>query len=600
MTAPRALRPTVDPRDSYAGAPQGNAFSQIAQSLSGLNASLDRFTARQAQVASEGDRERGRELARQLVEGGKSWAQAIKEKPELAAISGWVKMGVEETYGTVAGGRFTSDLRDFAERNLSSATSLEEVDAAMGKYLEEWRKQNIGERPSQFFEESFFNQAQAAINNTRNALVGVAAKNAGEVQLAGLFEKTRLKALEAFEAYRETGDISLIEAAAASINADQDAILQTNPTIVRQFNKKLTEALNVATREVNDIALRTLFGARIKGGTGKLGDTQEFLQADNGRLQTDAFLADTLDRMTTMERLRELKVADEVRGLEEQLVSAILKGEPTTGVMRDIALLQPKRATELQGLVESVDDLGARDDASTAEALANELYVRKNYGGFARILASARKRKEVSKESYVTWLMRLESLQSAARSQSGAPKDVTDFPYYRNWKASVEKFEVTGSGENVAILKSRFDRLTREWFAEKYMKNPQMAEGEVEQSFARLFDQAVRQTYRPGSIPQEIAAMLRDVSGQRSQQERFKDAAPMPPELQRKLDAARRRGVPDLNLRMRDPSVQEIVRDLTAQGKNFDEITAILAGTPSASASPQPGGAKPSSGSKNE
>lgn len=599
MTAPRTLRPTVSPSDSYAGVARETEFGQVASALASLRGSLGRFTQDQIQRRNTEERAQGQQIARELVEGGKSWAQAIKEKPELAAMSGWVQMGVQETFGSIAGGRFAGDLNTFAEQKLSSATSLEEADEAITQFLQDWRKTNIGEGTSEFFEESFFVRSQESINNVRASLRNVVTKNTSRVLLSRLFEKTHQGITEAVAAFRESGDMSLIEAAAARINEEQELIASLNPNLKPGFNKELADAIYAVADANDDYTIVEMFGKLVKGGTGPINGTREFVLGENGnRLTKDEFYERRLRRMETREKTEKMQLDKRIDGLKKDLVSAALSGQNPRGIMAEIASLDPDQARVLEGLVMDVGDNFAMDDPGAEDLLARSLYSpSRNLSRFPNILAGLRRDGRVTAKSHTEWLSRWRNATEAMENKSGAPKEARDFPYYRNWKGQIDRFVMLGDVQSVGALAGRFDSLAERWFLNEYKGD--MKPEQVELAFERIFKSAVQQTYPIGAVPTVVQDALTTAGGLRPATERFSgqsstpaaaQAGPsVPPDVQARIQTARQRLRKNDISASTDPSVAAITNELiTKYNLSFEQVEAVLSGRAQASASPAP------------
>lgn len=230
---PQILQPVARPTDTYAAPAAGEQLAQLASALTDMSPGLSRLAGVLAERGQAQATQAGQNKARDLVESGKTYAQAIKEGLISEHESPWFRLGAYETFGRVSANKYADDFRiALAQSPVSESTNPKDFDTFESQFRGQWSKQNLGDSQNPYFRNSFGSQADAQIDNERNTF-SVQAGN----RLVG-------QAGDAFHA-------ELVQTVKQGIANGQDA-----STISKSVNLAMSRqaAAGMAWKRINDLA----------------------------------------------------------------------------------------------------------------------------------------------------------------------------------------------------------------------------------------------------------------------------------------------------------------------------------------------------------
>jgi hypothetical protein len=165
---PQTLRPVAAPTDQYIRPSAASPMAQLAQGLQGIAPSLSRFAEVVNEKKSAEDQIAGANKARDLMQEGKTYADAVRGGLIEPHQSPWFRVGAYETFGRVSANTYAGDL-DVAFKNSPAAgsTNPKDFDAFEQKFRADWSKEHLGDQQDPYFQNAFGSHADSAVGGLR-------------------------------------------------------------------------------------------------------------------------------------------------------------------------------------------------------------------------------------------------------------------------------------------------------------------------------------------------------------------------------------------------------------------------------------------------
>jgi hypothetical protein len=253
------VTPVASPVDDFVHTDAGRNLGQLADALSNVAPELSRYSDVKAKQQSEAQKAEGEQKARQLFESGKSYRDAIRKGDIDPHESPWFQLGAKEQFGRVTAGKFSSDLQDAVEKNLSETTDVAQYDKFVQDFRAKWTEDNVGsENRDLHFENGFGSMADAYAADSRRQFVAQAGqrlvKQVGDNHYGEVFTNVKHE-LEHNTSHDAIGD------AINTIN-DRAVAMGVDPTLANQM---VVKAVGDLALQRNDVSVLDILG-KVKAG----------------------------------------------------------------------------------------------------------------------------------------------------------------------------------------------------------------------------------------------------------------------------------------------------------------------------------------------
>lgn len=174
---PEILNPVAAPTNTFAEPTAGQQLSQLAGALSEVSPGLSRFSDAEFERGQQQQTQAGQNRARDLIESGKTYAQAIKEGLIDLHESPWFRLGAYETFGRVSANKYADDFGvALAKSDVAQSTNPADFDRFEGEFRKQWSAQNLGQQQNPYFQNAFGNGADQRIESARATFAEEAGK----------------------------------------------------------------------------------------------------------------------------------------------------------------------------------------------------------------------------------------------------------------------------------------------------------------------------------------------------------------------------------------------------------------------------------------
>lgn len=172
------INPVAAPVDTFVREGGGSGLSQLAEALKTVAPAVGQFSDVQAERSAKRDKEAGSQKAREMLESGVTYKEAIRKGLIPAHASPWFQVGAREQFGRVSAGRFSTDLQNAVEMNgdLQASTDVKDFDKFLGDFRKQWMSANVGEEKDRTldFERGFGPTSDAYTEDARRQFIAQA------------------------------------------------------------------------------------------------------------------------------------------------------------------------------------------------------------------------------------------------------------------------------------------------------------------------------------------------------------------------------------------------------------------------------------------
>jgi hypothetical protein len=250
---PKTLTPVSRPIDQYIQPPRDTALSQLSSSLSTLVPGLSRFAGRLGEEAAAKDKEAGEAKAREMIDSGKTFAEAVRTGQIRPDQNPWFRVGFYETTGRVEGGRYIGAFLEALNQSpVAESVELDDFDAFEREFRSKYVSEKFGDSTSDFLANAFGTTVDAQLNGIRNAF----AQQAGTRMHEQNKENFHSEIFQMVEEFRGT-DFSTSERAAA-LRLAQERQVATGGMTYDQVNRMTASAIASAAVRLRDVEVLDL------------------------------------------------------------------------------------------------------------------------------------------------------------------------------------------------------------------------------------------------------------------------------------------------------------------------------------------------------
>ena len=345
---PKILRPVARPVDTYVQ-PGASGLSQLSSSLSELVPSLARFAGRMGEEKAQKDKMEGEARAREMVESGKTFAEAVRTGTIRPDESPWFRVGFYETTGRVEGGRYIGNFLEALNASpVAESVELDDFDTFEREFRQKYVAEKLGDNTDDFLANAFGTTVDGQMAGIRNAF----AQQAGTRMVNQNKEMFHSEIFQMVEEFR-ANDVA-IEDRAAAIRLAQERQVVTRGMDYAQVNRITAEAVGAAAYALRDIeVLQLLFhmptDPTSRGYIGGTSYGAEIIEKAEMAI-TRAIDADTRRDMAAEER----RVATGQRTIINGLVDT-LQRDPGADISSFIDLMQDVDPLDV-GMIERVSN----------------------------------------------------------------------------------------------------------------------------------------------------------------------------------------------------------------------------------------------------
>lgn len=314
--SPQQVRPTATPVDTFTAPQAGAQLQQLAQGLSSIAPSLNRFSDAAFQREQEGAHEQATTAASKAHEQRLAYADAVKQGVIKPNENPWFQYYYKQQSGALAAGDYGSALEAEMKTNPAWVESTDPADfhKLEGEFRKQWMKDNVGEQAqdphySATFSKIMDGVTQDAANRFASEAGARMQLKAGE-QLNQLLNQTIDRSIQKGE-----GRDMLLQ----QLNAIQDRYLKDNPKGGIIANQQITRAIQSYALLHPDQAENVFDLAKdIRAGSGTLDGIGIFR----------SMVAETKDKLTTTQleglKLQDLKETNEDKRGERDMWSRLV------------------------------------------------------------------------------------------------------------------------------------------------------------------------------------------------------------------------------------------------------------------------------------
>ncbi|UOF81214.1 hypothetical protein [Caudoviricetes sp.] len=247
IEAPRILRPTASPVDTFVSPQQDSSAEQLAQSLSALTPSLARFAGVLGEQKGVREKEAGEAAARDMAAQGKTFAEAVRAGTIRPDQNPWFRVGFYETSGRNAGSEYVGDfLEALGKSSVKDSVELNDFDEFERTFRSQWVNGRLGENPDPFLANAFGATADGQVSGLRNEFARAAGARMGKLNQ----EAFHSEVFQMVQQFQGT-DFSASERAAA-IRLAQDRQVATGGMTYDQVNRMTASAIAAASVRLRD------------------------------------------------------------------------------------------------------------------------------------------------------------------------------------------------------------------------------------------------------------------------------------------------------------------------------------------------------------
>lgn len=278
---PPPLRPGASPVSQYVRPPGTNRLSRLAEGLAAFSPGLTRLSANLREEQAEQDKAEGEARAREILEEGKTYRDAIREGLIRPDQSPWFRVGAKEVFGLSAATTYAADLEVAVREKLGEVTDLEEVREFEREFRDSWRRRHVGEERDLNFENAFGRQSDALVGGMYRNWAVQAGQNLQRDARESFHQRVFGETLRITgEAPADTPPETVRASVAAALQAEADRMVAMgmNP---RSVNETLVEAITGAAMRTNDRSILAVLDDVVtdKASGSRLGFTSYAAQA---------------------------------------------------------------------------------------------------------------------------------------------------------------------------------------------------------------------------------------------------------------------------------------------------------------------------------
>lgn len=270
ILTPPVLRPTARPQDIYTRTDGGAKLRQLADGLSQFAPSLSRFGGALQEGVDKDAETAGANAARDFVESGKTYKDAITAGLIKPHQSPYFRLGAYETFGRASAVRYSDDVEiAFAKSKVAQSTNPADFDKFEGDFRGTWTKEHLGDTVDPYFANAFGKQADTLMDGKRHNFAEQAGarlvQQTGEAfhaEAYGIIENSRTFGLD------DKGTLGLLNQA-----AERQTAAGMDRSIVNQLLSSAIDAAAVAANNGEGDAEILKLKKQIKLGAGTLAGT---------------------------------------------------------------------------------------------------------------------------------------------------------------------------------------------------------------------------------------------------------------------------------------------------------------------------------------